>query len=257
MDLYGNLPAALDLRSRLAIESIIISCRILDAEFRAINASVYKISYKDNNISLDDDDKLQIFRSVWSIIDRLDHLRQVIHGTKDNIGYKPSAEEAECLRAATAIRNGMDHPLGLIAKISKNTKRHYPIYGLLWFDCNTEDCFFEKDGKSFMSKRNVALMSISSVQLHWKGSMERQLAKKFYRPFGNFILDAFDETITISDALLVSRNLQEHIATSVAGRIVEQFGQDYEKINGPYCALMIETYHSPLEVALTEYGGPI
>lgn len=245
VDLYGRLPAAMDLGQRLAIEGALIACRIIEAEAEVIAESVKEISYRDGKIHLLEAVKFRMFRASWSVVDRLDQLRQFLNFEGQYINFLLNKVDDDCLASARDLRNGMDHTLGNIAKLTKNGKNHFPIYGYLTFDYMTPDCFVEVEGFKRIAKRHVVMLSISSIHVPWKSTLEKQLPRSIQLPFGNFILSAFNSQVSISHAIILSRRIQAHISTVVAHRIFAEFGEDFDVVNGPAHGLITETFDAP------------
>ena len=230
----------------MAIEGAIIACRIVQAEMKAIKAAIARANLSDHQIVISDDDRFAVFRGVWSIVDRLDVICQILNDDQQSIGFRSSPIQASCLAAARVMRNGMDHSLGTLKKIGV-AKKHAPIFGLLLFCYYTPQCIQEIEGKTWLLKRHAAMITLSSMHLPWHGSFAAVFGTEVYLPFGNFVFDAFGETVKLEAAEELSNSLLNYISTTVHQRLITQFGAQWHMEQGPICGLLTEVFDHPVE----------
>ncbi len=247
-----RIPAAIETGQRLAIEGLAVACELIGFAFNQIQAAIAEAKISGNELTLSELGRLQIFSASWSIINRIDAIRQLLHHQKDHIAFEPSESQAKAIADANTMRVGMDHAHGTIQRL-KNQKTEFPIFGVIgWVWFAEGDLLFE--GKTLSVKgRNAALLSISGTHHKWSIDTTGLLNDQIQLPWGPVNLWAFGKRVVINELAMLATAVNDHLnnATSAAAKLaLASINAGETPIADAFCVTVRQTFDVPCECPL-------
>lgn len=144
-------------------------------------------------------ERLELFLNLWSIIDQVDILRQLL----SKLGHIPSINEfLKTAEISKLMRDKMDHLPEMVPNLAKKTKPSPPIYGAFSFG----RFYLDQAG---IDIENVEIYSITAGSFthkthYWPLPAPATAGKILEIPVGMFEFSVFDWTLDVSSMV---RNL--------------------------------------------------
>lgn len=138
-------------------------------------------------------ERLELFLNLWSIVDQVDILRQLL----DKLGHISSVNEfLKAAEIANKMRNRMDHLPEMIPNLAKKTKPSPPVYGAFSFG----RFYLDQAGIS-IENADIYLITAGSLthKSHkWPMPAPATAGRILDIPVGMFEFSAFDWTLDVS-----------------------------------------------------------
>ncbi|WP_242149669.1 hypothetical protein [Sphingomonas sp. BAUL-RG-20F-R05-02] len=250
-----QLPVNLEPSQRMAIEGLAIAAYLTKCNYEAIGVTVERAMRREGDLELSFDEKLVVFSSAWSIIDRVDALRQILWFQREYLSFKPTEAQLASIEIARQMRNAMDHPKGTIDKLISR-KKEFPIYGVIgwtWFD--ETDAFKQGDG-IILKGRKLSIISISGTHHPFSINTKEVLTDEVYFPWGNLNLWAFGKRLPLDDLITLSQNLLDHLDSVTAdctAEAIKHLGESYVPMHPSFCQTVQETFSAEHFVRVEEF----
>jgi hypothetical protein len=164
-------------------------------QVKAINAGFEPV--------FDELDRINLIRSAWSIVDRIDATRQLLRGYT----FLPDARRERLFGVARYFRNQMDHLAANIANHSKR-KTSFPIYGRIRYQRAHPDYIEIKPaGHSSILGTTWDLIGLSETPQNTQFDIPSSPSQQYVAPLGDIYLMAFDKELCLSDAGIMADDI--------------------------------------------------
>lgn len=247
-DFLRSLPAVLNAKQRIALDTLVFASDILDHNWRQLRAGALAVDGEQARVS--SAIFAQFFSSAWQIVDQLDLIRQVI-GVM--LGKDDPAQETEELleRLATArsMRNKMDHLSQNIENLSKRTGPRPGVFGSFSYYLSKSD-----------PPTSGHIGVFKTGQFHGEETMPvaDPRGREMRDVVGMYDLSAFDITLQIPECFEalkhwltnLSEGLEKDISTKCE-KIAESEGRDLGSVmasSGGWFSGFFESKFVPPEV---------
>jgi hypothetical protein len=213
-----RLPATVPLKERLNLEAMVFASDLLALAFHTIKRIL--LHYGTNIEKISEVDRSLLFLNVWTIVDQLHVLRQLVDKRRMGPTTKKFYDDFE---SATLLRHRMDHLHRQIGNIANQKGRRPPIFGSLSFFLVTAD----EDGTSLRDKvvRQGLIVTITSgTAPTGKASLPapNPAGKSIDSPIGLFSFTAFDQTLDLEGGVIAAHAWMCGISEDIENQIRQQ-----------------------------------
>jgi hypothetical protein len=234
-----RLPAFLVPIDRLRLEAIVFSSDVLSNAYQSLCEVAARF---DHFRPFSTRERIALFSCVWTIVDQLDALRQLIQGlTNKTPGPNPPQKFLDLSQNARHMRNCMDHLNGNLKNLSKKDRR-IPLFGTVaYFVVGAGDVRDDSGARIVTGGTAVVVTagSIAADELRMLVSLP-QGNQAVQIPVGQFRFDAFDCRLDI-DAVLLSLettlvDMAKRVEDNLMGQLKtlsEQTGKDVSELAAP------------------------
>ena len=205
-----RIPLSMDLGQRVLFEGIDIACDIVQLDMRNMRSVLStSIPIQSEEVKIPLEQRWQLFRSAWSIVDRLDAIRLILNCKHMRVQYNLIEKQKQLLRDVRAIRNKMDH-IGNNWQNFKTTRKMFPLFGFVAFVWYKDDDIIKNMDGQATKIRGQMITGISINSLHHQFSLYLNLMMngKLYEKFGNLTLFAFNNHVSLDDACEFTHDLR-------------------------------------------------
>lgn len=165
-------------------------------QIKAIEAAIEPV--------FDPRDRLDLIRSAWSIVDRVDATRQLL----SSFTLVANAKRSELFKTARHLRNQMDHLASNIGNHNKQ-KHSAPVYGMIRYQRgHASDIDFKLGGNSTLNGITWDLIGLSETPTNFKVSLS-STPGVYISPIGETYLHAFDREFNLTDAGIVAAEIEQ------------------------------------------------
>lgn len=247
---FQKIPAVIDLKQRLIWEAAGWAIQMISLSYDRLKAAAAKIDTESAvyPVSL----APEIFACCWSMIDQCHKLRKILERVEppprpEGLTYK----FLEKFKAATLIRNAMDHLHEQINNVANDKGPRSPLFGALSFYAANDNDVVEKNEPTLAGCRVVTLTAGALTHpKHAFRVFSNVPGSLVELPVGQFQFEAFDHNINLSDMIIDLAALVHRFDTIVKSAQEKQLrefaqknGIDEDKIiNEHHGAVMVVTH---------------
>ena len=150
------------------------------------------------------EDRLNLIRSAWSVVDRVDATRQLFLG----LGLPTDETRTKLFSVCRSLRNQMDHLGGNIKRLNSK-KKSCPIYGVSAYQRSQPDDFiFDPDGNAYIKKLTYDLVGLSETPPNLTLDLDK-ITRNYGSPIGDTFLIAFDKRLCLTEAGVVAGEIEQ------------------------------------------------
>ncbi|WP_454760696.1 hypothetical protein [Caulobacter segnis] len=179
----------------MTVEAIGVSSAIIGLDVADMHTLLAKAIRRGDVRVTAPEDRLRLFRSAWSVVDRLYYVERALR-KEPQAAMVLDEDLREHFRVAAAMRNVMDHPerTGEVAAATKA----YPLFGLISFA--HFDPLDLPPGTTTLDAYSVTILSASTSHQAWSVDLDRLKYEKISPDGGGLRLHAFNEVLDLAAA---------------------------------------------------------
>jgi hypothetical protein len=234
-----RLPASLDPIVRLRFEAIVFSSDVLSNAYQSLCEVAARF---DHSRSFSTRERIALFSSVWTIVDQLHVLRQLIQAMTNKTPGPNQQRFLDLSQNATLMRNRMDHLSGNLKNLSAQKGRQIPLFGTVAYFFVSAGDVQDDSGARIVTGGTAVVLSAGSIaddKLLMSVSLP-QRNQDVRIPVGQFLFDAFKWRLDIDAALLslgttlvgTARKVEDNLMDQLKA-LSEQAGKDVSELAAP------------------------
>nr|WP_295109085.1 hypothetical protein [uncultured Caulobacter sp.] len=191
----SSLPVTLKRSHRMTLEAIGVSSTIIGLDVADMRELLAKAIHRGDVCITAMEDRLRLFRSAWSVVDRLYYVERALR-KEPQAAMLVSEDLRGHFDTACAMRNGMDHP-ERTAQVAAKAKA-YPLFGLISYaHLNPHDLSPEK---TTPDAYNITILSTSTSHQAWSVDLDHLKYGTIGLGGAGLRLHAFDEVLDLAAA---------------------------------------------------------
>jgi len=225
-----QLPAVTQTQQKWKLEALVYAADVASYSFDRILELTKEHS---STAAVAQIDKIALFTHVWSIVDQIHVVRQLIEdlfdlADKESEFSRTESEFSQSIKdfyqkyeVATLLRNKMDHLRENIPNLSKKSSTS-PLFGAVSYFLLTPEDIKEVEGKNVLQSGKIVALIAGSIADKNKAFFVDPLGKKLKFPVGLFQLYAFNDIFYLEQAVEDLNLLMRDVEISLKEEIEKQ-----------------------------------